>query len=480
MKKSEGKKKTVTTRSRSKSDLSGIIDEHFLILDLDSDREILTANKKFLNTSGYRLIGLKKKPISDCFEIGQSSLEKIDAFWNTRDPNKKELGRLQLNCKMNKFVNVRAEAIQVFDHDKKLKKIILILSETVDRVAEPEKEEQVTVEVPVAQKDQKHLENVEWSIVLSRWSPEGYLSEVGEAFLILTGLSGGQLNGRHVSDLVSDISYSGENWSESWRRAGSGHVGHCCINMSHLNGTAHPFYMTLIAVKDADGQLSQVTGLAADVLPLIEKIDELTNRVNCFEADRISATETIATADFDLEGQIVDCNKDYLNNHDKSEKNLSGFPLNHLITSWTDQINSQAEVWYQLKKGIEVTEISIRQKNNSEHVGLKSYFIPVKNQKDEVIKIREFAPSAASATEEQAATTEDAIRIVTDSNRAVQNIIDQISGVISASANTAKRADHTIESVHEFESISKRLKAIVPLLKEVNEGKTITRRKIYR
>ena len=323
MKKSEGKKKTVTTRSRSKSDLSGIIDEVFLILDLDPDQHIITANKKFLKYSGYSLVDLKNKPIGDFFEINDVSQEKINSYWKTRDPNKKDLGSLQLNRKLNKFVNVRAEAIQVVDNEQKLKKIVLLLSETDTQTIGSEAEVQSVKDIPVDQMDQSQIKNIEKSIVLSRWNPEGYLIGANEVFQDLTGFGESQLYGRHVSAFVSDISDSGDDWSEAWRRASLGQVGHCCINMSHLNGTAHPVHMTLIADKDPDGHIIEFTGLGTEVTPFLEKINELTQRVNSLETDRIPATEAIATADFDLEGRFIEGNNVYLRGYLES----SAIPL---------------------------------------------------------------------------------------------------------------------------------------------------------
>jgi methyl-accepting chemotaxis protein len=273
---------------------------------------------------------------------------------------------------------------------------------------------------------------LERSMAVVEFDLNGKVLRANDNFMKTLGYSAAQLAGKTHRDFCPPALTSSAAYAEFWQELRAGKFVSGTFKRVDAHGKIIWLEASYNPVLDARGQVSKVVKYALDVTRKVEQ--EAATRSKLAALDR-----AMAVIEFDLNGQVLDANENFLTVMGYSLTELKG--KHHRMFCEPAQVNSPeyADFWRRLNNGEFFTGQFKRIGKHGRVVWLEASYNPVYDGDGKLIKIVKFASDISERVE----------KFEEDSRGA--------SRAYHISSETERFAEHGTQVIHETASEMRRI-----------------------
>ena len=228
------------------------------------------------------------------------------------------------------------------------------------------------------------LTAIDSTIAVVEFDLKGYIVQANDIFLDLFKYKKGELSEKHHRTFVEPGFAESDEYARFWKDLNNGIPKSGEIRRFNKDREEVWLQATYTPVSDTQGKVYKIIKLATDITH--KKVVSLD-----YEGQIEAINRTYATLEFDLEGNIINANDNFLNLIDYDREEVLG--QNHRILIEENKWDSPQyqEFWADLRKGVAKSgEFKFLTKNNK-LAWIKGSYNPIFNAEGKVYKIVKFA-----------------------------------------------------------------------------------------
>lgn len=388
------------------------------------DGQVLGASIPYLALMGYtadEMEGLNRRDFctpetlqDPAFESFWSRVVAGESLTQVRTMVRKDGSTLFLNCV---FVPVRNAVGEIY----KVHKLATDVSGTSVRALE----------------DMAKFAAIDGMQPVIEFEPDGIITGANQNFLDATGYSRDELVGQpHRMLCFADFADS-DAYREFWASLNDGkpHVGE--VERRHKNGTPVWLQCTYTPIADVEGRVAKVVKFAIDITSSKLKSLEIDAKLRAIDA-------TQAVIEFDVQGNILDANANFLQAMGYNLQELKG--QHHRIFCALEYTQSAAykTFWSDLAAGKPSTGEYLRLSKTGAPVWLQATYTPVVGESGKVSKVIKFA-SDVTLAKKKSLEDEGKVNAIGRAQAVVE--FDMAGNVITANANFLSLMEYSLDDI---------------------------------
>ena len=388
------------------------------------DGKVLGASLPYLQLMGYtadEMEGLNRRDFCTPETLQDPAFE---SFWNrvvagesltqVRTMVRKDGSTLFLNCV---FVPVRNTAGEIY----KVHKLATDVSGTSVRALE----------------DMAKFAAIDGMQPVIEFTADGIITGVNQNFLDAAGYTRSELLGQPHRKLCFDDFADSEAYREFWASLNDGkpHVGE--VERRHKNGTPLWLQCTYTPIVDVEGHVAKVVKFAIDITG--SKLHSLE-----IDAKLRAIDQTQAVIEFDVQGNILDANANFLQAMGYNLQELKG--QHHRIFCALEYTKSEAykAFWADLAAGKPSSGEYLRLSKTGSPVWLQATYTPVMGESGKVSKVIKFA-SDVTLAKKKALEDEGKVNAIGRAQGVVE--FDMAGNVLTANANFLSLMEYGLDDI---------------------------------
>ncbi|WP_138516526.1 PAS domain S-box protein [Rhodoferax bucti] len=388
------------------------------------DGKVLGASLPYLQLMGYtadEMEGLNRRDFCTPETLQDPAFE---SFWNrvvagesltqVRTMVRKDGSTLFLNCV---FVPVRNTAGEIY----KVHKLATDVSGTSVRALE----------------DMAKFAAIDGMQPVIEFTADGTITGANQNFVDSTGYTRDELVGQPHRKLCFDDFADSEAYREFWASLNDGkpHVGE--VERRHKNGTPVWLQCTYTPIADVEGRVAKVVKFAIDITS--SKLHSLE-----IDAKLRAIDQTQAVIEFDVQGNILDANANFLQAMGYNLQELKG--QHHRIFCALEYTQSEAykAFWADLAAGKPSTGEYLRLSKTGSPVWLQATYTPVMGESGKVSKVIKFA-SDVTLAKKKALEDEGKVNAISRAQGVVE--FDMAGNVLTANANFLSLMEYGLDDI---------------------------------
>lgn len=388
------------------------------------DGQVLGASIPYLALMGYtadEMEGLNRRDFctpetlqDPAFESFWSRVVAGESLTQVRTMVRKDGSTLFLNCV---FVPVRNAVGEIY----KVHKLATDVSGTSVRALE----------------DMAKFAAIDGMQPVIEFTADGIITGANQNFLDATGYSRDELVGQpHRMLCFADFADSDAH-REFWASLNDGkpHVGE--VERRHKNGTPVWLQCTYTPIADVEGRVAKVVKFAIDITSSKLKSLEIDAKLRAIDA-------TQAVIEFDVQGNILDANANFLQAMGYNLQELKG--QHHRIFCALEYTQSAAykTFWADLAAGKPSTGEYLRLSKTGSPVWLQATYTPVVGESGKVSKVIKFA-SDVTLAKKKSLEDEGKVNAIGRAQAVVE--FDMAGNVITANANFLSLMEYSLDDI---------------------------------
>ncbi|GAA5034868.1 hypothetical protein GCM10011506_28950 [Marivirga lumbricoides] len=241
---------------------------------------------------------------------------------------------------------------------------------------------QATQEEMARQKKEMEVFNsaVDSSSVIVEFSREGKFAHVNQKFLDLTGYTREEIIGKSHEFYVPADKITSGSFQKLWEDIKDG--SHFVRDVERLRKDGSPFWLraSYMPIYNEKGEFTRISCICFDVTK--EKLHE--KEMSNF-TDAVDNSSIII--DFNREGKIIHINKKFMEITGYTEEEMIGKPHSYYVPKNAIKSGAFEQLWSDLSKGQHFVRDVERVKKNGEHFWLRASYMPIFDDKGDLIKI---------------------------------------------------------------------------------------------
>ncbi|BCD48776.1 methyl-accepting chemotaxis protein [Helicobacter suis] len=285
------------------------------------------------------------------------------------------------------------------------------------------------------------------SMVLIEFDIEGKVITANENFLKVMGYTLEEIKGKHHSMFCDPKLVASPAYKEAWAQLRSGQFKHDTFKRITKSGKEVFLEATYNPVLDVNGKVFKIVKIATDVTARVAEYRDLQAIYNACLA-------SMALIEFDMEGNIITANENFLKRMEYSLSEIKG--KHHSILCDPEFVKTQEyrDFWNRLKSGQFTRGTFKRLTKSGKTVYLEASYNPVFNRDGEIYKFIKFAWDATDR-EEKAHMVIDLIRENQQLTDHGNEMIEKTTSNIQNVANTMKNNSDLVNTLSaQSDSIS--------------------------
>ncbi|MDR6232472.1 methyl-accepting chemotaxis protein [Pseudomonas psychrotolerans] len=347
------------------------LDKSLAIIEFDLEGTVLQANDNFLQTFGYSLDEIRGQHHrlfcpTEVIESGD-----YQSFWETLGRGDFHSGVYRRQRKDGGVVWIRATYNPLLDAEGQPVRIIKFATDiTESRLQSVEYEGKIAA--------------IHRSQAVIEFDLQGNVLWANENFLGMTGYALEELRGRHHS-LMCPADYArSADYALLWNRLGQGKFDSGVYKRIRRDGRPIWIQATYNPILDADGRPYKVVKFATDVTATQLQAAE-------FQGKMAAIDRAQAVIEFDLHGNILDANENFLSALGYSLEEVRG--KHHRIFCEPDYARSPAYrlFWEKLGRGDFDTGLYKRRASDGRQVWIQATYNPILDAEGHPYKVVKFA-----------------------------------------------------------------------------------------
>jgi methyl-accepting chemotaxis protein len=304
------------------------------------------------------------------------------------------------------------------------------------------------------------ISSIKNSIATIEFTPEGYITDVNELFLNISGYQKSEVKGQHHAVMCLDSYSSSSEYKEFWKNLRRGSVNKGTFERKNKQGEIIWLEATYFPIID-DGKVIKVMKIATDVTK--ETIDYIAQRAIIDALERSQAV-----IEFTPDGDIITANKNFTDTVKYDLSSIKG--MHHKIFCDDEFYKKNSTFWEDLKNGQFKSGQFLRKDSNGEDIWLEATYNPIFNKHNQVIKVIKFASNITENIERETLVHE-ASNIAYDTSLETVKITGQAVELLDSSVEISNdisiKANETNVQIDKLNKQSDSIQAIVSTIKSI-------------
>ncbi|HEX4842934.1 MAG TPA: PAS domain-containing methyl-accepting chemotaxis protein [Limnobacter sp.] len=340
-------------------------------IEFDLQGQVKYANPNFLKVFGYKLEDIQGRHHSLFCKPGTRDLPQYQAFWEALRRGEYQDGEFVRLDSQGNPVYIQASYNPVFDEEGKLISIIKIASD-VTQVKER------TLE------DQGKLTAIDRSQAVIEFDPTGKVINANSNFLKLMDYTLEEIAGRHHRMFVDATEAASPQYQAFWESLGRGQYASGEFKRVGRGGQEVWIQATYNPIFDPNGNVVKVVKFATDVTQ-----SKLRNAE--FEAKVAAINLGQAVIEFDLDGNVLSANRNFLNAMGYTLREIQGQHHSIFCTLEYTQSVEYRDFWLRLNEGQFVSGRFHRVGKYNRDVWIQATYNPILDLNGKVTKVVKYA-----------------------------------------------------------------------------------------
>lgn len=307
------------------------IDRAQAVVEFDLSGNVLSANANFLDVMDYELKAIVGKHHSLFCDAGHVASAEYAEFWEKLRAGEYVAGVFKRIASGGREVWIRATYNPILDLEGRPRKIVKFAYDITDQ-----KRRDVEFE--------GRAKAIDRAQAVIEFDMAGTVLDANANFLDLMGYSLEEIRGRHHRLFCDPAESQGDAYAAFWEKLGNGEYDSGEYKRITKGGREVWIHATYNPIFDLAGKPVKVVKFALDVTA--EKLQS-----NEFHAKVAAMDRALAVIEFDLNGNVLSANENFLRTMGYSLREILG--QHHSMFCSPDFIRSQeySNFWLQLNKG---------------------------------------------------------------------------------------------------------------------------------
>jgi methyl-accepting chemotaxis protein len=448
-----------TTASGSDRDLLGLVaalDRSLAVIEFELDGTVITANQNFLDLMGYSLPAVRGKHhrIFCTTELAES--QEYADFW----------ARLRAGTFVqDEFLRLTRDGREVW--------LQATYNPVLDDEGQPTKVVKIAQDISEAKRISAEqvgkVAAIDRAQAVIEFDLEGRILTANRNFLDVVGYALPDIQGKHHRLFVDPEHAQSQEYADFWERLGGGQYEAGEYRRFGKGGREVWLQATYNPILDAKGAPMKVVKFATDITSAKQANAEIVARVDA--VDRAQAV-----IEFDLEGNVLDANENFLRTIGYSLREIVGQHHSMFCSDDYTRSTEYRDFWLRLGKGEVIAGRFHRMGKYGRDVYIQATYNPVLDLRGNVAKVIKYAYDVTpEVVREQ--RIDDGTRQMTSSVRELAGSITEIATqsrtATELAAETHSNAEQGVEalraSIEAISLIQKSSTAISDIVKVIGE-----------
>ncbi|CCH89234.1 Methyl-accepting chemotaxis transducer/sensory box protein [Modestobacter italicus] len=422
------------------------------VVEFDLTGRVLTANQKFTDTMGYPLAEIRGKHHRIFCDPTHTASDEYADFWERLGQGHYEAGEYKRRDKDGHDVWLQATYNPIIDDSGRVVKIVKFatdITRTKRQTAE------YNGKVTAMDRAQAVIE----------FDLDGTVLTANANFLAALGYTLAEVQGKHHRIFCDPAYTTTEEYRDFWEKLSSGdfHTGE--YRRLHKNGQDVWIQASYNPILDDTGRPFKVVKFASDVTQTKLRNAEIEARVNA--VDRAQAV-----IEFDLDGNVLSANENFLRTMGYSQREILGH--HHSEFCADDYIRSPEyrDFWLRLGKGEVLAGRFHRKGKYGRDVHIQATYNPILDLSGRPFKVVKFAYDVTAEVEREMRIASGTKEMTTS----VRNLSASIEDIARSSQTATGLATETQDNARQgVEALRASLEAIALIQKSSNSITEIVR-----
>ncbi|GAA4375187.1 PAS domain-containing methyl-accepting chemotaxis protein [Nocardioides caricicola] len=447
---------TPPTEARDLNALAEAVDRSFAVIEFQLDGTVITANQNFLDLMGYPLAGVRGKHHRTFCTPEYAESSSYDELW----------ARLRSGAFVqDQFLRVTRDGREVW--------LQATYNPVLDDEGHPTKVVKIAQDITEAKRlDAEHVGKmaaIDRAQAVIEFDLEGRILTANRNFLDVVGYALPDIQGKHHRMFVDPEHGQSQEYADFWERLGGGQFEAGEYRRFGKGGREVWLQATYNPILDAKGAPMKVVKFATDVTETKLVSAEVQARVDA--VDRAQAV-----IEFDLDGQVVHANENFLRTLGYSLREIVG---QHHSTFCDDEYIRSVEYrdfWMRLGKGEVIAGRFHRKGKYGRDVYIQATYNPVLDLAGNVVKVIKYAYDVTEEVDRERRIdvgTRDMTESVRELAGSITEIATQSQTATQLAAETHANAEQGVEalraSIEAITLIQKSSASISDIVKVIGE-----------
>jgi methyl-accepting chemotaxis protein len=347
------------------------IDRAQAIIEFDLRGRILTANQNFLDAVGYTLPELRGKHHRIFVDPAHAASDAYVEFWERLGKGKYEAGEFKRFDKDGREVWLQATYNPILDENGRPLKIVKFAS---DITREKRRNAEFIGKVAAMDRAQAVIE----------FALDGTVLAANRNFLQVMGYTAAEVQDKHHSMFCDPAYATSDAYREFWRRLGNGDYHSGEYRRVASDGRDVWIQATYNPILDDTGKPFKVVKFAVDVTEEKLRRAEVEARVSAIDRAQ-------AVIEFDLEGNVLGANENFLRTMGYSAREIVGHHHSEFCDDEYIRSKEYRDFWIRLAKGEVIAGRFHRRGKFGRDVHIQATYNPVLDLDGKAVKIVKYA-----------------------------------------------------------------------------------------
>ncbi|MEO9383827.1 PAS domain-containing methyl-accepting chemotaxis protein [Chromobacterium phragmitis] len=307
------------------------------------------------------------------------------------------------------------------------------------------------------------LEAIERSMAVIEFSPSGDILHANDNFLCAMGYRADEIQGKHHRMFCPESHANSSAYRDFWQKLGRGEFQSGRFLRLRKDGSDIWLEASYSPILDEQGRVTGVVKIASDITQQVR--DEEDSR-----ALRQAIDHSMARIEFDLDGNILDANENFLKVFGYLPGEIAGRHHRMLCEDSYAQSPEYGQLWQQLRQGRFLEGQFRRMRKNGEAVWLQATYNPVLDPNGKPVRVVKFASDISDQMSRLRQQAENAQSAVHASENTEQLSI-QGSSVLEQATTEINRVAGSVETsssiLSKLGDSSKQIGSIVSTISDI-------------
>jgi methyl-accepting chemotaxis protein len=416
------------------------------VIEFDLGGHVLAANENFLRLSGYTLGEVVGKHHGLFVEPGYVASDAYRKFWQRLGRGDFDSAEYKRIGKDGREFWIHATYNPIFDLDGQPVKVVKIATD-------------ISASKLFTAECQSKMAALDRAQAVIEFDLKGHVIAANENFLALTGYRFDEIRGKHHRLFCDPAEARSDAYARFWNKLGEGEFDGGEYKRLAKNGREVWLQATYNPIFDPEGRPMKVVKFASDVTQAKLRNAEFESKVNAIGRAQ-------AVIEFDLEGNVLDVNDNFLRAAGYSRREVLG--QHHSLFCSHEHVTSleYRNLWLRLGKGEFVSQRFQRVGKFGRDVWLQASYNPILNLKGEPIKVVKYAYDIT----EQVQMEQRVIRKTHEMTDSVRSLAEAIQAISQSTHTAADLAHKTQINAHGgFDALQKSIDSMLLIQKSSGE-----------
>jgi methyl-accepting chemotaxis protein len=379
------------------------------VIEFLPDGTILTANENFLACMGYTLAEIRDRHHSMFVDEALKQSVGYREFWAALNRGEYQNSEYKRFGKGGREVWIQGSYNPIFDASGKVYKVVKFATD-------------VTAQKQLNANFQSQIQAISKSQAVIEFQLDGTILTANENFLKTMGYSLAEIKGRHHGMFVDKGSQESDEYREFWEDLARGAYQSGTYKRIGKGGRDIWIQGSYNPIFDPDGKVYKVVKFAVDVT-------EQTRLNADFQSQLKAISTSQAVIEFDLEGNILTANQNFLDAMGYTLPEVAGRHHSMFVEKEYRQSQEYRDFWLSLGRGEYQSGEYRRVGKGGREVWIQGSYNPIFNALGKPYKVVKFAPDVTAqvlARQENAKLRQEERERSEDLQAKVNSILDVV------------------------------------------------------